>query len=66
VANAADAIADKNYFKLLNMGLEAGGFDSFNTLTANKLNELGGADGTLLGLNVDQLAPAVNGLLKTY
>ena len=64
VANAADAIADKNYFKLLNMGLEAGGFDSFNTLTANKLNELGGADGTLLGLSVDQLAPAVNGFAK--
>ena len=64
VANAADAIADKNYFKLLNMGLEAGGFDSFNTLTANKLNELGGEDGTLLGLNVDQLAPAVTGFTK--
>lgn len=64
VANAADAIANKDYFKLLNMGLEAGGFDSFNTLTANKLNELGGADGTLLGLNVDQLAPAVNGFAK--
>jgi hypothetical protein len=64
VANAADAIADKNYFKLLNMGLEAGGFDSFNTLTANKLNELGGSDGTLLGLNVDQLAPAVNEFAK--
>ena len=64
VANAADAIADKDYFKLLNMGLEAGGFDSFNTLTANKLNELGGADGTLLGLNVDQLAPAVNRFAK--
>ena len=64
VANAADAIADKNYFKLLNMGLEAGGFDSFNTLTANKLNDLGGADGTLLGLNVDQLAPAVNEFAK--
>jgi hypothetical protein len=64
VANAADAIANKDYFKLLNMGLEAGGFDSFNTLTANKLNELGGADGTLFGLNVDQLAPAVNGFAK--
>ena len=64
VANAADAIANKNYFKLLNMGLEAGGFESFNTLTANKLNELGGADGTLLGLNVDQLAPAVNNIAK--
>ena len=64
VANAADAIADKNYFKLLNMGLEAGGFDSFNTLTANKLNELGGEDGTLFGLNVDQLSPAVNGFAK--
>jgi hypothetical protein len=63
-ANAADAIANKDYFKLLNMGLEAGGFDSFNTLTANKLNELGGADGTLFGLNVDQLAPAVNGFAK--
>lgn len=64
VANAADAIANKNYFKLLNMGLEAGGLDSFNTLTANKLNELGGEDGTLFGLNVDQLAPAVNGFAK--
>jgi hypothetical protein len=64
VVNAADAIANKDYFKLLNMGLEAGGFDSFNTLTANKLNELGGADGTLFGLNVDQLAPAVNRFAK--
>lgn len=64
VANAADAIANKDYFKLLNMGLEAGGFDSFNTLTANKLNELGGSDGTLFGLNVDQLSPAVNGFAK--
>ena len=64
VANAADALANKNYFKLLNMGLEAGGMDSFNTLTANKLNELGGSDGTILGLNVDRLAPAVTGFAK--